>query len=99
MSDTFETAARPADGVWGTIGGVPVTDDVIDEVVRDAEEGFPGATFRSVGRPRTVGRKPAQTVTVRLDQERISAVQARAQREHTRTSEIMRRALDEYLAS
>lgn len=99
MSETFEPATRPADGVWGTIDGVPVTDDVIDEVVKNAEAGFPGATFRVVGRPRTVGRKPAQTVTVRLDQERIGAMQARARREHTSASEIMRRALDEYLAS
>lgn len=96
--DTFEQAARPADGVWGTIHGVPVTDEVIDELVEDAEAGFPGATFKPVGRPRTVGRKPARTVTVRLDPERVNAVHERAEREHTSASEIMRRALDQYLA-
>ena len=99
MSDTFEPATRPADGVWGTVNGVPVTDDVIEDLVTDAEKGFPGATFKPVGRPRTVGGKPAQTVTVRLDLDRISAVQERAEREHTSASEIMRRALDHYLAS
>jgi len=99
MSDSFEPAARPADGVWGTVKGVPVTDEVIDELVKDAETGFPGVTFKPVGRPRTVGGKPAQTVTVRLDPERVSAVQERAEREHTSASEIMRRALDHYLAS
>lgn len=99
MSDTFETATPPADGVWGTVKGVPVTTDVIEELVEDAEKGFPNATFKQVGRPRTVGGKPAQTVTVRLDPDRISAVQERAEREHTSASEIMRKALDHYLAS
>ena len=99
MSDSVEPAARPADGIWGTVNGVPVTDEVIDELVENAENGFPGVTFKPVGRPRTVGAKPAQTVTVRLDPDRISAVHARAEREHTSASEIMRRALDHYLAS
>lgn len=98
MTDSFERAVRPTDGVWGEVKGVPVTDEVIDELVKDAEEGFPGATFRPVGRPRTVGGGPAQTVTVRLDPDRISAVRERAEREHTSASEIMRRALDHYLA-
>ena len=99
MSDSFEPAPRPADGVWGTVKGVPVTDDVIGELVKDAESGFPGTTFRPVGRPRKVGGSPAQTMTVRLDPDRVSAVQERAEREHTSASEIMRRALDHYLAS
>lgn len=98
MSDTFETATRPSNGVWGTVDGVPVTDEVIDELVNDAEAGFPASTFRPVGRPRVVGSHAARTVTVRLDQDRIRAVQARADRDHTTASEIMRRALDLYLA-
>lgn len=98
MSDEFEPAARPVDGVWGTVKGVPITDDVIDELVEDAEAGFPNTTFRPVGRPRTVGGEPAETVTVRLDPARVSAVRERAEREHTSASEIMRRALDRYLA-
>ncbi|MGB7981039.1 MAG: ribbon-helix-helix domain-containing protein [Candidatus Nanopelagicales bacterium] len=99
MNDSFEPTARPAGGIWGTVNGVPVTDEVIDDLVKNAESGFPGATFKSVGRPRTVGGTPAKTVTERLDPERISAVQERAEREHTSASEIMRRALDQYLAS
>ncbi|MGL5817590.1 MAG: CopG family ribbon-helix-helix protein [Phycicoccus sp.] len=98
MSDSFERAGRPADGVWGTVQGVPVTDDVLEELVEDAEKGFPRATFTPVGRPRTVGGKAARTVTVRLDPDRIDAVHERAEREHTSASEIMRRALDHYLA-
>ena len=46
-----------------------------------------------------MGGRPAQTVTVRLDLDRISAVHERAEREHTSASEIIRRALDHYLAS
>ncbi len=98
MSDTFEKAQRPVDGIWGTVDGVPITDEVIANLVQDTEAGFPSSTFRPVGRPRTVGRRAAQTVTVRLDQERIRAVQACADREHTTASEIMRRAIDRYLA-
>ena len=99
MSDKFEPTDKPADGVWGTVDGTPITDEVIEEVVENAEAGFPGTSFKPVGRPRTVGTNPAKTVTVRLDPERIAAVRARAERDHTNASEILRRALDQYLAS
>ncbi|MGL5928692.1 MAG: ribbon-helix-helix protein, CopG family [Dermatophilaceae bacterium] len=36
---------------------------------------------------------------MRLDPDRIDAIHERAEREHTSASEIMRRALDRYLAS
>jgi hypothetical protein len=41
----------------------------------------------------------AQTVTVRLDERRATAVRDRATEEHVSASEVMRRALDLYLAS
>lgn len=97
---TFDTATSPdANGQWGTINGQAVTDDTIDALVADAEAGFPNATINPVGRPRTVGSKRAETVTVRLDPDRLDAVRQRAAQEHTSASAIMRRALDEYLAS
>lgn len=101
MSDhTFETAVGPDEnGQWGTINGRAITDDTIAALVADAEAGFPDATLRPVGRPRSVGTKRAETVTVRLDPDRLDAVRRRAQDEHTSASAIMRRALDEYLAS
>lgn len=96
---TFDTATGPDEhGQWGTINGQPITDDTIAGLVADAEAGFPRATLNPVGRPRTVGTKRAETVTVRLDPDRLDAVRRRAHDEHTSTSAIMRRALDEYLA-
>ncbi|HMR12908.1 MAG TPA: ribbon-helix-helix domain-containing protein [Arachnia sp.] len=95
-----DTASRPNDGVWGTVDGVPVTDEVIERIVANAEAGFPGTRARGVGRPRTVGTtSAAQTVTVRLDADRAVAVRQRAAQEHVSASDVMRRALDLYLAS
>jgi hypothetical protein len=101
MTDTEnKTASRPDDGAWGTIDGTVVTDDVIKRIVANAEAGFPGVHTRPVGRPRTVGTgSAAQTVTVRLDERRATAVRDRATEEHVSASEVMRRALDLYLAS
>lgn len=100
MSDTFNTATGPdANGAWGTINGQPITDGTITQLVADAEAGFPNAALNPVGRPRTVGTQRAETVTVRLDPDRLNAVRQRAHQEHTSASAIMRRALDNYLAS
>ena len=93
-------ARRPDDGIWGIIDGVPGTDEVIERLVANAEAGCPGVRVRPVGRPRTVGKKEAaQTVTVRLDQSRAAAIRARAAQDHVSASDVMRRALDLYLAS
>lgn len=35
-------APRPGHGVWGTINGVPVTDEVIERFVANAEAGLGG---------------------------------------------------------
>lgn len=100
MTSTFPTASGPDEnGQWGTINGQPITEETIATLVADAEAGFPDATFTPVGRPRTVGTKRAETVTVRLDPDRVKAIRERAHSEHTSASAIMRRALDEYLAS
>ncbi|HQF03436.1 MAG TPA: ribbon-helix-helix protein, CopG family [Phycicoccus sp.] len=99
MTGTRKAAKAPAGGVWGTVNGVPVTEDDVQRLVADAEAGFPDAVLRPVGRPRSVGDVPARTITVRLDPDRLQAVRERAAHEHTSTSEILRRALDDYLAS
>lgn len=62
MSDWFGLASRPADGVWGTVKGVPVTDEVIDDVAKDAQSGFQSARFTPVGRrhpPRGHAEEPS----------------------------------------
>lgn len=49
MSGSFEPVAPPVDGVRGTVDDAPITDDVIAELVENAEAGFPGAGFKPVG--------------------------------------------------
>lgn len=53
---------------------------------------------RRPGRP-TIGSAAAEIVPVRIDPELVDTLNARANREHTNRSEIIRRALREYLAS
>lgn len=97
--DVFEPAPQPIDGSWGTVNGVAITDETINHLAENADAGFPGVKPRSVGRPLSVGARPARTVTVRLDEARATAVKSRADSEHVSASEVMRRALDQYLAS
>jgi hypothetical protein len=70
-------------------------DSIADEVERtdyDVEK----LKTRRRGRP-LLGSAPAEVVPVRLDPELKSAVDARAEAEHLSASEIIRRALREYL--
>ncbi|MCI1747171.1 MAG: hypothetical protein LKI24_03110 [Acidipropionibacterium sp.] len=43
--------AKPVNGLYGTIDGVEITEEVIARLVKNAEDGFPGAKFRTPGRP------------------------------------------------
>lgn len=53
-----EKIARPVNGSSGTIGVVEITEEVISRLVKNAEDGFPGAAFRMPGRPaRTKGTR------------------------------------------
>ena len=60
-----DKVAKPVNGSYGTIGGVEIAEEVIARLVKNSEDGFPGATFRTPGRP---GRTEEATraVTVRL---------------------------------
>ena len=51
---------------------------------------------RRRGRP-PIGSGPAEVVPVRIDPELRAAIEARAQQDHTTTSEIIREALRRYL--
>lgn len=84
---------------YGTVGGVDITDEVIDTLVKNAEAGFPGVTpRRATGRP-ALGSGPATTVAVRLDPDLHRALVERVEGDHTNASQIIRDALRKYLAA
>ena len=58
----------------------------------------PSRLRRRVGRP-TLGDEPAGLTAVRLPPEVRRALDDRAAEEHTSSSEVIRRALEQYLAS
>jgi Ribbon-helix-helix protein, copG family len=66
-----------------------------DEIERRAPD-LEALKARRRGRP-SLGSGPADVVPVRLDPELKAAVEGRAAREHTSTSEIIRKALRNYL--
>lgn len=84
---------------YGTVGGVDITDEVIDSLVKNAEAGFPGVTpRRATGRP-ALGSGPATTVAVRLDPDLHRALVERVEGDHTNASQIIRDALRKYLTA
>ncbi|SJM68314.1 ribbon-helix-helix domain-containing protein [Gulosibacter sp. 10] len=87
--------AKPVNGSYGEIDGVEITEEVVARLVENAEAGFPGATFRSPGRPSRTN-EPSHAVTVRLSESELAAVMARAEREHRTRSEAIRAALAEW---
>jgi hypothetical protein len=98
-SDTFVPAVAPQDGVWGTVGGRPVTEADVARLVANAEAGFPGTKPRRAGRPLQVGSQRAEVVQFRLDPERLRLLDAHAKRTHTSRSDVIRRAIDRELAA
>ena len=82
--------------VWGTSGGVPITEEMIQEWVAEAERGYDPVTMRPVGRP-PLGDGPSSVVQVRVDPALGDALAARAADDATTASEIVRRALRAYL--
>lgn len=87
--------AKSVDGSYGTIDGVEITEEVIARLVKNAEDGFPGAKFRSPGRPSRTD-EPTRAVTVRLSESELEAVMARAEREHRSRSDAIREAIAEW---
>lgn len=86
---------QPPDGSYGTIGGTEITEEVIARLVKNAEDGFPGATFRSPGRPARTD-EPTRAITVRLSESELLALMARAKRENRSRSDAIRAALSEW---
>ena len=79
------------------IEGVPVTDEMIQEWTDEAEKGYDVDQLRKRGR-KPMGDGPARVVPVRLDDTLLSALDERAERDHTTRSELIRAALRAYVA-
>jgi hypothetical protein len=80
-----------------TSGGVPVTDEQINQLVTEAEHGYDIDTLRRRGGRRPMGSAPADVVPVRLDPELRAALTQRAEADHATTSEVIRQALRAWL--
>jgi predicted HicB family RNase H-like nuclease len=84
---------------YGTSGGVELTDDLIEHLVEEAEEGYDAEQLRPRsrrGRP-PIGSEAAALFQVRLEPELREALATAARGEHTSPSEMTRRALRTYL--
>ena len=64
--------------------------------VESADYDVAGLKSRRRGRP-AIGTGPAEVVPVRIEPELRAAIDARAEADHTTTSEIIREALRRYL--
>jgi hypothetical protein len=80
-----------------TSGGVPITDDQINQLVTEAEHGYDIDTLRRRGGRRPMGSAAADVVPVRLDPELRAALAQRAEADHATTSEVIRQALRAWL--
>lgn len=78
--------------------GKPLTDDLVSELGKKAEEGFdPDEIVRRRGGRPSMGTAAATVESVRLDPELRDALAERAQRDHETTSAVIREALRRYL--
>ena len=77
--------------------GVELTDEVLDRMADEAEEGLDITKLRRrPGRP-AMGSAPAESFPVRLEPELRRALDERAAADHTPASEVVREALRRYL--
>ena len=83
---------------YTTKSGKVVTDVEIEAMADEAERGYDPEVLkaRRRGRP-MLGTAPSEIVPVRLDPDLRQAVEARAEADHTTTSEIIRQALRRFL--
>ena len=79
--------------------GRTLTDKDVDAIASEVEEtdyDVEALKTRRRGRP-SMGSGPADVVPVRIDPELRAAIEARAEADHTTTSEIIREALRRFL--
>jgi hypothetical protein len=81
-----------------TRSGEPITEELLDKLTAQAEEGFDVEEIlrRRGGRP-PMGSSAAAVESVRLDPELSQALHDRAQREGRTNSDLIREALRAYL--
>lgn len=81
-----------------TVSGMPITDELIEKLAKEAEEGFDVDEIlrRRRGRP-PIGSGPARVESVRLDPELRQALSERSERDDEATSSVIRKALRQYL--
>lgn len=80
-----------------TSGGVPVTDELVDQLAAEAETGYDVETLRRRGGRRPLGSAAAVVVPVRLDPELRAALAQRAEADQTTASDVIRQALSAWL--
>ncbi len=79
---------------YGTIGGVPVTEELVERLADEAEAGFSPEQVRGPGRPRlSPGQGPSAIVQVRVDDELQRRLADRALEDGTSVSTVVREAL------
>jgi hypothetical protein len=77
--------------------GVELTDDVLERMAKEAEDGLDITKLRRrPGRP-SMGSGPADSLPVRLDPELRQALDERATTDNTTASDVVREALRRYL--
>jgi hypothetical protein len=77
--------------------GVELTDEVLDKMAKEAEDGLDITKLRRrPGRP-AMGSGPADSVPVRLEPELRKALDERAAADNTTASDVVREALRRYL--
>lgn len=80
-----------------TRAGVELTDEVLERMAKEAEDGLDITKLRRrPGRP-AMGSAPADSLPVRLDPELRKALDERAAADNTTASEVVREALRRYL--
>ena len=98
MAPAEEMTMAPKRKYGKTASGVPITDELIEELSAKAERGFDVTETlrRRRGRP-TIGSGPATVESVRLDPDLRQALLQRAERDREAVSSVIRTALRQYL--
>jgi hypothetical protein len=83
----------------GDASGRPVSEQTIEQLSCQAEDGYDVDALRRSGGRRPMGSASARVVPVRLDPELETALRRRADVDHTTSSDVIRDALRAWLKS